>query len=60
MLFDLLWTINGEMLQNNLHDLSKWIMMSRMKLNFKKCNVIWFSIKSPFAPFPPVLQDDAP
>ena len=50
----------AKILQDDLHDLSKWIEMSRMKLNLKKSSVMWFSIKPPFGPLPPVLLDATP
>ena len=47
-------------LQDDLRDLSKWIEMSKMKLNLKKSSVMWFSIKPPSGPPPPVLYDTTP
>ena len=34
------------MLQDDLCVLSKWVALSRMKLNLFKSNVMWFSIKN--------------
>ena len=45
----------AKILQDDLHDLSKWIEMSRMKLNLKKSSVMWFSIKPPSGPLPPMM-----
>ena len=50
----------GRFLQDDLRDLSKWIKMSKMELNLKKSSVMWFSIKPPSGPPPPVLYDTTP
>ena len=43
------------MLQDDLNVLSQWIVMSKMRLNFKKSSVMWFSIKSSTVAVPPVM-----
>jgi len=50
----------SQMLQEDLHVLSQWIMTSKMKLNLKKSSVMWFSIKPPSDDLPPVLHDGTP
>ena len=50
----------AKMLQDDLCDLSQWITISKMKLNLKQSNVMWFSIKQPSVPQPPILHDDTP
>ena len=50
----------AKMLKDDLCDLSQWITISKMKLNLKKSSVMWFSIKQPSVPQPPILHDDTP
>ena len=42
------------MLQDDLCVLSKWVALSKMKLNLYKPNVMWFSIKNLTTSLPPI------
>ena len=46
------------MLQDDLNSLSKWIVMSKMRLNLKKSSVMWFSTKPSAAAVPRVMVGD--
>jgi len=50
----------AQMLQEDLHVLSQWIMTSKVKLNLNKSSVMWFSIKPPSDDLPPVVHDGIP
>ena len=48
------------MLQGDLCVLSHWVALSKMKLNFKKSNVMWFGVKRLAASLPSIMLDSVP
>ena len=50
----------AEMLQGDLCVLSHWVALSKMKLNFKKSNVMWFGVKHLAASLSSIMLSSVP
>ena len=50
----------ARLLQDDLSVLSNWVVLSKMKLNFNKSNVMWFNVKRLATSPPPILLNSVP